>query len=132
MGTRCHRAQVLLEPEQHHELTEMARRQKRSVSEVIRRLVDEAIARQRADAENKYRQWLDLRALGVELVPMTADHARSALRWAARVRQSRAHDGFYLAVAEELGTELWTADQRLANAAQAAGAGWAHWIGEPS
>jgi predicted nucleic acid-binding protein len=110
----------------------MARRQKLSVSEVIRRLVDEAIARQRADAENKYRQWLDLRALGVELVPMTADRARSALRWAARVRQSRAHDGFYLAVAEELGTELWTADQRLANAAQAAGAGWAHWIGEPS
>jgi hypothetical protein len=32
----------------------------------------------------------------------------------------------------ELGTELWTAGKRLANAAQAAGAGWAHWIGEPA
>ena len=82
--------------------------------------------------EQAHRALEYLLLLGIELVPMTADHARSALRWAARVRQSRAHDGFYLAVAEELGTELWTADQRLANAAQAAGAGWAHWIGEPS
>ncbi len=93
MGTRCHRAQVLLEPEQHHELTEMARRQKLSVSEVIRRLVDEAIARQRADAENKYRQWLDLRARIDELNEQIArDHSGRPPKvdWTEVIDQNRA------------------------------------------
>ena len=55
---------------------------------------------------------------------------QSALRWAARLNQARAYDAFHLALAEELGAEFWTADRRLANAAQRAGATWAHWIGE--
>jgi predicted nucleic acid-binding protein len=72
----------------------------------------------------------DLFALDVETLPMSAPLCRSALEWAGRLRQRRAYDGFYLALAEELGAEFWTADQRLANAARQAGAIWVHWIGE--
>ncbi len=38
-----HRTQILLEPEQHQALTEIARREKRSLSELIRQLVDEQL-----------------------------------------------------------------------------------------
>jgi len=93
MTIRYHRAQILLEPEQHHELTETARRQKRSVSEVIRRLVDEAIARQRADAEDRYRRWLDLQARIDELNDQIArDHGGKPPKvdWTEVIDQNRA------------------------------------------
>ena len=38
-----YRTQILLEPEQHQALTEIARREKRSLSELIRQLVDEQL-----------------------------------------------------------------------------------------
>jgi predicted nucleic acid-binding protein len=72
----------------------------------------------------------DLFALEVELLPMEIHRCQSALEWAGRLNQARAYDGFYLALAEELGAEFWTADRRLANAAEQAGVTWAHWIGE--
>jgi predicted nucleic acid-binding protein len=72
----------------------------------------------------------DLFALRIELFPMEILRCQAALEWAARLNQSRAYDAFYLALAEELGAEFWTADRRLANGAQQAGATWAHWIGE--
>jgi predicted nucleic acid-binding protein len=55
---------------------------------------------------------------------------RSAFDWAMRLRQQAAYDGFYLAAAEQLGAELWTADQALANNARQLGASWVHWMGE--
>ena len=55
---------------------------------------------------------------------------RSAFDWATRLRQKAAYDGFYLAAAESLGAELWTADQALVNNARQVGAGWVRWIGE--
>ena len=55
---------------------------------------------------------------------------QSALDWATRLRQKAAYDGFYLAAAEQLGAELWTADQALVNNARQVGASWVHWIGE--
>jgi predicted nucleic acid-binding protein len=63
------------------------------------------------------------------LVPTPSLHER-ALRWADRLGHSKAYDGHYLALAEQEGIELWTADRRLANGAQQAGAHWVHWIGE--
>ena len=42
------RTQILLEPEQHHLLTEIARRENRSLSDLIRELVDERIAESNA------------------------------------------------------------------------------------
>ncbi len=71
-----------------------------------------------------------LMAMGIELVMPGGEVLQSALRWAERLGQSKAYDAQYAAVAEQYGAELWSADQRLVNALQAQGAGWAHWIGE--
>ncbi len=61
--------------------------------------------------------------------PTEALHQR-ALIWADRLGQSRAYDAQYLALAEQSGAELWTGDQRLANAAAGLQLSWVHWIGE--
>jgi predicted nucleic acid-binding protein len=55
---------------------------------------------------------------------------RSAFDWATRLRQKAAYDGFYLAAAEQLGAEFWTADKALANNAGQLGVSWVHWMGE--
>lgn len=65
--------------------------------------------------------------LGVQKVNVPV---RNAFDWATRLRQKAAYDGFYVAAAEQLGTELWTADQSLFNNARQVGAGWVHWMGE--
>ena len=49
---------------------------------------------------------------------------RSALRWAERIGQIVAYDAQYLALAERLGADFWTADRRLARCAQETGADW--------
>ncbi len=53
-----------------------------------------------------------------------------AFEWATRLRQKPAYDGFYLAAAERLGAEFWTADEKLSNNAHQLGASWVHWMGE--
>lgn len=70
-----------------------------------------------------------LARLGVQLVPPTLELDRLALRWAERLRHTVAYDAHYLALADTLGCEFWTADRRLANAAGQE-APWVHWIGE--
>jgi predicted nucleic acid-binding protein len=55
---------------------------------------------------------------------------RSAMLWAERLGQNKAYDAQYIALAESLGADFWSADQRLINTLKAQGAGWAHWIGE--
>ena len=42
-----YRTQILLEPEQHRILTEIARQEKRSVSDIIREMVDKQVAERR-------------------------------------------------------------------------------------
>jgi predicted nucleic acid-binding protein len=66
----------------------------------------------------------------VETQPVDLSLSRAALGWASRLQQRRAYDAFYLALAERLQTEFWTADKRLTNAAQQLGVNWVHWIGE--
>jgi len=68
-----------------------------------------------------------LACLGVQLVPPTPELDRLALRWAGRLGQAVAYDAHYLALAEVLGCDFWTADRRLA---AAAGVSWVHWIGQ--
>jgi predicted nucleic acid-binding protein len=68
----------------------------------------------------------DLFELGVETVPLDADLCRGAHRWAKRLTQSKAYDGFYLALAERRRAELWTADRRLVRRSHQLHADWVH------
>ena len=43
-STRYHRTQVLIEPEQHNELEEIARREHRSLSDVVREMLEAQLA----------------------------------------------------------------------------------------
>jgi len=72
----------------------------------------------------------DLYRLGVEIVPSDAGICQAALAWAGRLGQSKAYDGFYLAVAERQGAELWSADEKLANRAKQLNLSWIRWIYE--
>ena len=57
-------------------------------------------------------------------------HVR-ALQLASRLRQGAAYDAHYLALAETLGCELWTADAQFYRAANPV-TGSIRWIGEPA
>ncbi len=56
--------------------------------------------------------------------------ASGALSWAETLGQKRAYDAFYVALAERLKAELWSADRRLVNRIRQQGETWAYWIGE--
>ena len=66
----------------------------------------------------------------VETIPPSATLHRDALRLAERIGQSKTYDAHYLALAAREDAPFWTADKRLANAAQAAGLTGVHWIGD--
>ena len=72
----------------------------------------------------------DLFALEVQLTPVDAPLCEAALEWSSRLKQAKAYDAFYVALAHRLGCELWTADERLANAAAQAKLKSVHWVGE--
>ena len=72
----------------------------------------------------------DLSGLEVETAAMDGAMCVAAFGWAQRLGQRRAYDGFYLALAEQLEMELWTADRRLVNGARQAGVEWVRWVGE--
>jgi predicted nucleic acid-binding protein len=55
--------------------------------------------------------------LDVRLIPPDLAQAALAFDWTLRLKRAVAYDSFYLALAETLHCELWTADQRLHNAA---------------
>jgi len=64
--------------------------------------------------------------LGVQDVPQTLWLQGQSLAWAERLGTSKAYDSAYLAAADSVQAEFWTADRRLAAAAQQLGAGWVH------
>lgn len=65
-----------------------------------------------------------LYSLGVEVRPTDIGLCEAALSWADKLGQAKAYDSFYLALAEQLNAELWTADDRLAQRARQVGADW--------
>jgi len=56
------------------------------------------------------------RTLAIHLVPPDDVQARSAYDWTLRLDRAAAYDSFYLALAQSLECDLWTADRRLHNA----------------
>lgn len=60
--------------------------------------------------------------LGVVEVAARRELHERALSWARRLGSTAAYDAAYLALAQELEAELWTADRRLARAASIEGA----------
>ena len=69
-------------------------------------------------------------SMGFTIVSQTLESHLLALQWAERLGQYVAYDAQYLALAEQIGADFWTADRRLANLAQENGATWVHWLGE--
>ena len=56
-----------------------------------------------------------IHGLHVEIIDEDEDASLRALELAGKLGQSKAHDAFYLALAEKLAVEFWTGDERLAN-----------------
>ncbi|NPV85721.1 MAG: type II toxin-antitoxin system VapC family toxin [Anaerolineae bacterium] len=81
-------------------------------------------------AEDAAQFVFDLLALEVVRAAPSFELHQSALRWAERLGQSKAYDAQYIALAEQLQADFWSADEKLVNALKAQGVGWAHWIGE--
>jgi predicted nucleic acid-binding protein len=79
--------------------------------------------------EEAERSMAVLEELPIELVPPDTEQNRRAFAWTRRLNRAAAYDSFYLAVAESLGCELWTADQRLSNAVDLP---WVRLAGSPT
>ncbi|HET9588837.1 MAG TPA: type II toxin-antitoxin system VapC family toxin [Anaerolineales bacterium] len=56
-----------------------------------------------------------IHGLRVEIIDEDEELSLRALELAGKLGQSKAFDAFYLAMAEELAAEFWTADERLAS-----------------
>lgn len=56
-------------------------------------------------------------ALNVQLVMPDEKMALRAFHWTRQLNRAAAYDSFYVALAEQLGCDLWTADKPLVNAA---------------
>ncbi len=71
-----------------------------------------------------------LLSFGVSTIAPTPELHLDAVRLAERIGQNKAYDGHYLALAARESAPFWTADRRLAAAAQGAGLPWVRWIGK--
>lgn len=81
--------------------------------------------------ENEGRQALEqVDALGVRLFVPDLEQNRIAFGWTLRLKRASTYDSFYLALAEALECDLWTADKRLFNALTDVRLDWLHWIEE--
>jgi predicted nucleic acid-binding protein len=54
--------------------------------------------------------------LDIRSVPPDGAQVRQTFDWTMRLKRAAAYDSFYLALAETMACELWTADKRLRNA----------------
>ncbi len=66
--------------------------------------------------------------LNIQLIPLTAQLYQTTFEWATRLNQSQAYDAAYLALAEQLGAEFWTADKRLTDRLQQLKVNWVYLI----
>lgn len=69
--------------------------------------------------------------LRVEMINEDEELSLRALDLAGKLGQSKAYDAFYLALAEKLVVEFWTADERLVNRCRKdLKLSWVHSVGE--
>jgi predicted nucleic acid-binding protein len=94
-------------------------------------ILRKAVVAQWLTTETAVEAIANILALNVHCILPTAALHERALHWAQRLGHSKTYDAHYLALAEQERAELWTADRRLANGAQQAGAPWVRWIGQP-
>jgi predicted nucleic acid-binding protein len=66
--------------------------------------------------DDAHRALQSMQAFPIELVMPSPVLTEAAFAWSLRLQRTNAYDAFYLALAEALGCELWTADRRLVNA----------------
>ncbi len=71
-------------------------------------------------------------ALRVRLFVPDINQNRIAYDWTHQLNRASAYDSFYLALAQALECDFWTADKRLFNALQKANLKWLHWVEEIS
>lgn len=67
--------------------------------------------------------------LGIKDFQPTFYLNQKALEWASRLNQTVAYDAAYLALAEHLNSEFWTADNKLYKAAESEGLIWVRHLG---
>lgn len=72
MAGKLYRTQVLLEPEQHRALAEISRRERRSISQVVREVVAAGLLRREQEAEAR-------RARGLEALERIQRHREEIL-----------------------------------------------------
>lgn len=89
-----------------------------------------AVASRSISADTAVANLQDILSMGIREVPPTPALHQQALEWAARLNQTVAYDAAYLALAESVEAEFWTADRRLANAARSSGALWVNYLDE--
>jgi predicted nucleic acid-binding protein len=81
--------------------------------------------------ENEGRQALEqVDALGTQLLVPDLEQNRISFDWTLRLKRASAYDSFYLALAQALECDFWTADKRLFNALHDMQLNWLHWIEE--
>jgi predicted nucleic acid-binding protein len=65
--------------------------------------------------------------LDIRIVAPGPQHNRQAFERTLQLKRASAYDSYYLALAETLRCDLWTADRRLFNAVNLP---WVHWVGD--
>ena len=86
------------------------------------------VARSELSLGNSARMMTRLLGSRIELYQSPSLHVR-ALELASQLSQAAVYDAHYLALAEEFGCELWTADQRFYRVVST-GVSCVRWIGE--
>jgi len=67
-----HRAQILLDPQQHRALREIAKRQGRSISSLVRDMINEQLIRLKKEQESQIRHYM-------AVIDTTRDHRKAVL-----------------------------------------------------
>jgi predicted nucleic acid-binding protein len=89
-------------------------------------LLRKAMAIQNLSLQQVNQALQNILALEIQTIEPAPELLRKSLDWAERIQQTVAYDSAFLAVAESIQAELWTADKRLAKATQSLNINWVH------